>query len=169
MKEELYPEVASIAAHLDGVAWFLYSVARNIKAVNILEIGTANGYTALYLARPESVKRVVTVDRDESNSLRDNLTLFDKERKIHFIQSDSRKVNIPYDRFGVDLAFIDGNHTYPFVRSDLKMIIPLVRSGGFIVLHDTVMDGVKQAVEEYQDIHKITYFGTFGMMEISHD
>lgn len=36
----------------------------------------------------------------------------------------------------LDFLFIDGNHTYPFVKEDLELWESFVVDGGFIVMHD---------------------------------
>jgi predicted O-methyltransferase YrrM len=35
-----------------------------------------------------------------------------------------------------DWAFIDGEHSYPYVRHDMDMVMPLMRAGGAVLLHD---------------------------------
>jgi len=36
----------------------------------------------------------------------------------------------------IDFLFIDGNHTYPYVKEDLESWYNFVVDGGFIILHD---------------------------------
>jgi predicted O-methyltransferase YrrM len=40
----------------------------------------------------------------------------------------------------LDLAFIDGDHSYAGVKADFEAYAPLVRSGGLVVFHDIVPD-----------------------------
>ena len=47
---------------------------------------------------------------------------------------DAVKKKLPAD--GLDLLFIDGDHTYDGVRRDYEMYSPLVKPGGVIVFHD---------------------------------
>ena len=57
---------------------------------------------------------------------------------------------------GVDLLFVDGDHTYEGAASDLTRWSPLVRPGGHVVLHDAVdtggygnvYPGIQRAVDE---------------------
>jgi predicted O-methyltransferase YrrM len=37
---------------------------------------------------------------------------------------------------GFDLAFIDGDHTEPYVRSDTENVLTVIRPGGVVVWHD---------------------------------
>ena len=43
----------------------------------------------------------------------------------------------------IDLLFIDGDHTYGGVRADFDLWSPLVRPGGLIAFHDTVVNGTR--------------------------
>lgn len=49
----------------------------------------------------------------------------------------------------LDVAFIDGDHTYEGVSQDLALVRPFMRRGGLVILHDTVAcEGVKRAWQE---------------------
>lgn len=57
-----------------------------------------------------------------------------------------------------DWIYIDGNHQYQFVKQDLKLYFPKVKSGGFVAGDDYdrgpnhwSKDGVKRAVDEFVD------------------
>jgi hypothetical protein len=51
---------------------------------------------------------------------------------------------------GVDALFIDANHTYPFVKSDIVNYKPMLRPNGIITGHDLDPNfpGVEQALKE---------------------
>jgi predicted O-methyltransferase YrrM len=53
----------------------------------------------------------------------------------------------------IKMVYIDGDHSYPFVRRDIQLYWPLIAEDGFLCGHDygvTIpgQDGVKQAVAE---------------------
>lgn len=53
----------------------------------------------------------------------------------------------------IKMVYIDGDHSYPFVKRDIQLYWPLITEGGFLCGHDygvTIpqQDGVKQAVAE---------------------
>jgi len=62
----------------------------------------------------------------------------------------------------VDFVYIDGNHKYPFVKRDIELYYPLVRSGGVLGGHD--FDGgsynVVRAVSEFVDEHGLRLNGS---------
>ncbi len=45
----------------------------------------------------------------------------------------------------MDVAFIDGDHSYDGVLEDLNLTLPFCRPGTLIILHDTIAcDGVEK-------------------------
>lgn len=63
---------------------------------------------------------------------------------------------------GLDMVYIDGNHSYAYVKKDIELYYPKVKSGGIIGGHD--IDGnwksreVTQAVHEFADAHNLDVF-----------
>lgn len=61
-----------------------------------------------------------------------------------------------------DLLFIDGDHRYPAVKTDIEIWTKRVKAGGILALHDYCRnskkpkDGVKQAVDELIKFKRIS-------------
>jgi len=79
--------------------------------------------------------------------------LVDKfKEKIEWILKDSREAykEIPD---GLDFVYIDGNHTYEFVKADIENFWPKIRNGGVLAGHDyndlNKKPGVKKGVDEF--------------------
>lgn len=68
----------------------------------------------------------------------------------NFIKGDSTEVK--WDK-PVDVLFIDGNHDYMYVRSDIERFAPFVKKGRVILFHDydDSSPGVIQAVDEFAE------------------
>ena len=49
----------------------------------------------------------------------------------------------------IDFAFIDADHSYGGVLSDIRDWWPLIRPGGTLIGHDIDWDSVRRAVQEY--------------------
>ena len=123
----------------------------NIKPKIILEIGTAGGGTLFYWTRvsqPDAI--IISIDlpfgRFGSGYLPTKAKflkcLARQNQKIFLIPGDSHK-NETLDKLNkilcgrkIDFLFIDGDHTYPGIKSDFYIYSKLVRSGGIIALHD---------------------------------
>jgi len=120
----------------------LYSIIKENEYRDILEIGTAQGFSALYLCKAlESLQQPVSFDSvdigPESESLATGLlskqgvdTSF-----TNFICEDS-KVAIPSSDKQYDMCLIDGAHDYLGTKSDLINVFPKIRKGGCIVMDD---------------------------------
>ena len=80
-------------------------------------------------------------------------------KNIQLRRGYSQDVLPQYPDSVFDVMYIDGNHSYEGVKSDLEFAIRKVRPGGFICFHDYMMNhtktvhtydfGVKQAVDEF--------------------
>lgn len=83
-----------------------FIIKHNIR--NILEIGTAIGYSAIQMALTNKDVKVTTVERDEKRYLEavKNVKDFDLEDKIHLIFNDATnlKVDGSYDLIFLDAA-----------------------------------------------------------------
>ncbi|MEW5954380.1 MAG: class I SAM-dependent methyltransferase [Bacillota bacterium] len=133
----------------------LSALCANYKPRVVLEIGTFDGNTALQMALnipPDSM--VYTMDLPDGTS---SGKLGAETRDLQFIAGDHRE-NRRYARSamahkikqiladsaefnfsslgGIDLAFIDGSHSFAYVKNDTEKILPLLNKGGVIIWHD---------------------------------
>jgi lipopolysaccharide biosynthesis glycosyltransferase len=145
---------------------------------NVLEIGVFKGHFSEELASriPQTLhlvdmweeKPMSSGDKDGNNVevIPDASTLFksvshrfrfNKNIKIHRMRSsDFLKLMKPNS---LDVAYLDGDHSYEGVKADLEAVLPCVRKHGWIMGHDYEMNmekartryefGVKRAVDEF--------------------
>jgi predicted O-methyltransferase YrrM len=88
---------------------------------------------------------VVTVDFDIKNisNYCDREILYNQNIE-KFIHGDSTNENIISEvkKYGTfDCVFIDGNHSYDFVKKDNENYSKLVRDGGIVAFHDAFLEG----------------------------
>ena len=55
-----------------------------------------------------------------------------------------------------DFIYIDGDHSYESVSSDIKAWWPKLKEGGFMAGHDWLIQPVQKAVEDFVKKYKIT-------------
>jgi predicted O-methyltransferase YrrM len=72
---------------------------------------------------------------------------------IHIIKADSAKAAELFDDNSIDFLFIDANHQYEYVKSDINSWMSKVR--GVMAGHDYDWPGVKQAVTELLPDHRV--------------
>ena len=101
----------------DGIEYLSnYIKENNIK--NILEVGSAIGYSAIKMALVSEDITITTIEKDEDryNMAVDNIHKFNLDKRINIILGDAKEVELT-DKY--DLIFIDaskGNNIYFFEK-----------------------------------------------------
>lgn len=101
----------------DGIEYLCnYIKENNIK--NILEVGSAIGYSAIKMALVSEDINITTIEKDENryNMAVDNIHKFNLDKRINIILGDAKEVELT-DKY--DLIFIDaskGNNIYFFEK-----------------------------------------------------
>jgi len=130
------------------------------KLLTGVEIGTGEGANAESILRTLNMKTLYLIDPYEAYiddgqlvNTYNNMFTLTKERlskfgdKTKFLLEKSNEV-ISIIPDGLDFVYIDGNHSYEFVREDIYLYYPKVRPGGVLGGHDYLMFGVQKAVNE---------------------
>lgn len=133
---------------------FLAIVERR-KPTGVLEIGTSHGGSLFLLCRvaaADAALASVDLPRDSPHGgyprWRELLyqTFPAPSQSLHLIRMDSHttgcldRVRATFRDQGVDVLFIDGDHSYEGVSKDFELYGPLVRPGGIVAFHDIVPD-----------------------------
>ena len=101
-----YAKLESIPIMQDEGIDFLTSFVEKKQIKNILEIGTAIGYSAIMMAKVSSDIHITTIERDEARYLEalKNIKKFNLEDRITLVFNDA--LNVEFDEM-YDLIFID--------------------------------------------------------------
>ncbi|HVO87902.1 MAG TPA: class I SAM-dependent methyltransferase [Casimicrobiaceae bacterium] len=145
-----------------GFGFLYYGLVRSLRPQHVLVVGSGFGFSVVCLAlglRDNHKGRLTFVD--PSFSLLRNGPLHTVGGQAHW--DDPRKVRSHFARFGIDdlvvhhkltsealfaryeelelppidLAFIDGNHSYEHVSRDFIEVLARSRKNTYILLHDT--------------------------------
>lgn len=118
---------------------FLYILIQSIQAQNVLEIGTSNGYSTIWLAAAlkETGGRLVTleIDQERAKEAQSNLTEADLDDLVE-IRVGNALDEIPKCNTTFDLVFLDAEKG-EYLRY-LELVLPNLRIGGLVVADDTV-------------------------------
>ena len=133
----------------------LYSIVKEKKYSNILEIGTGTGFSSLYLAKAleSNGHHFGTLDSvDLSKESQKRARMLHHRCGIdpaftNFICGDSTTAVPSLDR-EFDLCLIDGSHDYAVTKQDFLNIFPKVRPGGCVVFHD-VQETIRETTPHY--------------------
>jgi predicted O-methyltransferase YrrM len=119
----------------------------------VLEIGTSNGYSALWmgLALRKTGGRLITIEIDETRAhlAAQNFRRLGLDSVIELRRGDARKL-VPEVEGPLDLVFVDAwKPDYPRY---FEMVFDKVRSGGAIVAHNTRSHAGDEGILRYLEI-----------------
>jgi Methyltransferase domain len=143
----------------------------------VFEFGTFNGRTTLNLAAntPDETKiytldltapgktELKTEEEDGLYHLGEKTGTFfhdsPLQKKIEQLWCDSALFDETFLHGKVDLAFVDGAHSYDYVRSDSAKALAMVRRGGIVLWHDYCAwhPGVYQGLHELLPRHELKH------------
>jgi predicted O-methyltransferase YrrM len=180
--EELFPGIGELTisiqhevrerALLHGEAYVLSLITAFVQPKRIFEIGTATGQATLLMARQVPKATIETLDLGsappalgvqedeppwaELESIGEAFRETDEASRITQRLGDSATFDFEPFAGAIDLVFVDGAHTYDYVRSDSRNALRMLASGGAIVWDDCNYQnpGVSKA------LHELTEAGT---------
>jgi predicted O-methyltransferase YrrM len=145
--------------------YHLYSLIKENKFKNILEVGFAYGISALFMTqalKENGSGKLISIDPNQSTQwkniavkhLKQSLGEADFSKYSELLEEPSYSAlpKILNRKSGsgagsIDLIFIDGMHLFDYTLVDLFYSDLLLRVGGVVVLDDIRHKGVKQAYE----------------------
>jgi len=147
---------------------WLFATVYALGVERYLEIGTARGGSALIvdlafaiLERGGVTCRGVLIDKSFSNvssetrqKLCDRFDFIEKPVSIAAMREANYLVADPFD-----FVLIDGNHRYNHAIYDTLTVLPFVRPGGFLLLHDAAFFEVRDAVRQLLRLTNLTDCG----------
>lgn len=139
---------------------------------HIVEIGVYCGLTASLLLQVAREKKasVLLIDNfttDGERAKRCVLDLLGKFEDVGYMLLHPDQVRHP-EAFSPNFLHIDGDHTYPGVKTDCKTWLPLLVPFGMVAFHDYnygQVDSVMKAADEYtKDWPTISHTGINGCL-----
>lgn len=108
-----------------------------VDAKNVVEIGTSNGYSALWLClglRTTGGKLIThEIDPHRASLARENFKRAGVERMVTVVEGDAHE-EVTKLKEPIDILFIDADK--PGYLDYLNKLLPLVRQGGLILAHN---------------------------------
>jgi hypothetical protein len=143
----------------------IYVAKAYFKSTNLVgvEIGTKFGDNALSILKMLPMKRLYLVDpyytsykedgkivdipQDAFNIAKGKICKFPQAKFI--IKTSDEACKVIHEK--LDFVYIDGNHTYEYVKRDITNYYPLIKLGGLIGGHDYTkgFNGVIKASNEF--------------------
>lgn len=158
----------------------LATAAASVQPKKIVEIGTFRGASALVMAANAPKATVYTLDLpsdtespclprnridDEVIAERRDTILFEgRPEAARIVPMWGDSATFDFDAVGhdIDLAFIDGSHSYEYVRNDTEKILSRLRPGAVVLWHDywDACPGVVRYLNEMRPLGLSVIMGT---------
>ena len=139
----------------------LYEYAKKVpKNEHIVEIGSHQGYSTCFLALAAAgTVHAVDIWEDENifKIFKKNI-ISTKVSNVKYYRNTSIEQFKLWDKNNViGLLFIDGNHSYEYVKDDFNNWSKYCKKGAYIIFHDYSRHwpGVVKFIDECQNIDKI--------------
>ncbi|WP_432724533.1 O-methyltransferase [Staphylococcus equorum] len=141
-------------------------IIRLHKPINILEIGTAIGYSAMHFASISEKINVTTIERnvEMQDKAKENIELFQYYNQIRLIEGDALEQFENVDDRSYDMIFIDAAKAQS--KKFFELYTPLLKVGGIVVTDNVLYHGfvsdisvvrnrnVRQMVKKVQDYNE---------------
>lgn len=132
-------EAHMISGHTQGI--FLQMMSKIISPLQILEIGTFTGYSALCLAKglqPNGILHTIELREEDAAVSRRNFNRSNLGDKIILHTGNALEI-IPRLNFNWDLVFIDADKVNYI--NYYELVLPFVKSGGVILADNVLFHG----------------------------
>jgi predicted O-methyltransferase YrrM len=138
------------------------SLLKGQENLVVAEVGVWRGNNAEYLTKNLDIEEIYLIDPyntyEDYNSKTDVKKMRSARNQAHRKMQGQANVNwiekYSYEAVEdinrkLDYVYIDGNHSYEYVRDDLNNYYPLLKEGGILAGDDMDWDGVSQAIIEF--------------------
>lgn len=147
------------------VAYFRL-LMQTLQPQNILEIGTAIGFSALLMAENSPSSHITTIDRNEEMSAfaKENFAKYDSRKQIELLEGDALELLpiLPDDHF--DFVFMDSAKSKYIVF--LPEVLKKLKVGGLVILDDVFQGGdVARDIMEVRRGQRTIYRGLQGLFD----
>ena len=123
---------------------FLYRLVENYKPRLVVELGTCSGGSTSYLAAANPDTRVISVDIVQHPEVVQRLNgLPNVELWTYDTRDPAIKARLEKEG-GIDLLFIDTEHSYAQAKAEFELFSKLVTQDGFILFDDIDINSVSK-------------------------
>lgn len=148
---------------------FLSVLVRMMQANRILEIGTAFGYSTLWMALAQPpVGKIWTIDPDQSRT-DVALTYFKRageDDNITVFNQDAVELLPSFPQRNLDIVFIDADPAH--YRAYLDLTIPMLKRSGIVVVDDCLRSGRIADAHDEGDVGQIEIMRDFNQYFLTH-
>jgi hypothetical protein len=165
----------NIFGHFNFESVYDNEVNKSENGYKFLEVGTFLGKSAIYMAEKikESGKNIElhvldTFKSMPSGEYKEGKDFFDEFKSnikscgvddiIVIHRGDSLNYHINFEKNYFDFIYIDGNHTYEYVKSDIENFLPKLKNNRNLAGHDYFDPDVLRATSEILGTQNLKFY-----------
>lgn len=118
----------------------LYSIILGMESKNVFEFGSGFSSKAILVALDQTDGKLISCDSrplEQTSKTYDHTKLGDLFLRWRYIQKKSKEALKDIEGEIFDVVLHDGSHTWREVAEDLQTIVPHMKKGGILMVHDT--------------------------------
>ncbi|MES2995303.1 MAG: class I SAM-dependent methyltransferase [Verrucomicrobiota bacterium] len=144
---QMFPGVGASVSLIESAA--LAAMIKLANAKSVFEFGTYKGVSTTQIALnlpddgvvhtldlPEDHPVYISYSKLEPESSMKSVVPQDQAHKVKYLKADSAEFDTTPYRGKMDLVFVDGYHSYEYVKNDTEKGLEMLRPGGIIAWHD---------------------------------
>jgi predicted O-methyltransferase YrrM len=117
------------------------------KGITMIEIGCYQGESTEIFMESGKVKKLYAVDTWSGPKFVEAEKVFDERLKGKKVVKMKGSIIDAFDKLPmVDFIYIDGNHSYDWVKLDIEFSLPKLKPGGIIAGHDYMLPAYRLKV-----------------------
>ena len=141
MYEELHEQTLSNVGGFCRHYMTLYSIVLGMESKTVFEFGSGFSSKAILMALESTDGQLITCDKrpfkQTGRFYKDDELMKKLQTRWRYIQDDSLNLNKHLKDEVFEVVLHDGSHQWQHVLKDLEYIVPKMKTGGILLLHDT--------------------------------
>lgn len=146
---------------------FLFLLAGILRPGHVVETGTDRGRSGAHLAEGSPESKIVSIDIDPVCT--QQLAALELPN-VEAVTGNSLDVANRFDTQSIDLLFLDSLHEYAHMKLELDAFFPKVRTDGFVLIDDIVlnpgMDRFWSEIGHPKRDLSMLHFSGFGVFQV---
>ena len=149
-----------------GLIGMMNSIAKiKPKISTLVEIGSHLGESTTIFLAYEQIEKMYCIDPWNQDPIYEKtfdtrLQPFIEYKKCVKLKEFSKQAAKKFLDNSIDMVYIDGNHDYEYVKSDIDLWYPKIINGGVLSGHDYSSNhpGTKLAIDEFMSKQKLNFY-----------
>lgn len=118
----------------------LYSIVLGMESKNVFEFGSGYSSKTILKALSQTGGHLYSCDMRPLNLTGHKYNINDMKTDLEnwtYILGKSQDVKEKFPNILFDVVLHDGSHDWKYVKKDLELIVPKIKNGGILLVHDT--------------------------------